>query len=125
MKKLVTILFAFTLFGCAELSTLQELFTVRPNPITPEMLYEVESGMIVAVTGLNVYKKLCIRKVIDQSCRGTVEHLQSYTKKAKPVLVNLHKFVNENDQVNALTAYKTIKQITEDLKRETPTIGVQ
>lgn len=127
MKQILALTLVIFLAGCAGLQNsidlAQEAFTPRPNPITHEQLYEVENGMVIAVTGLNVYKKLCIRKVIDRSCRDTVAHLQTYTRKAKPILVNLRKFVKENDQVNAPIAYATIKQTLADLKRETPVIG--
>ncbi len=104
----------------------QEALTPRTNPITQADLHEVEKGLVVAATGLNLYKQLCIRKAIDISCRETIAYLQkTYTRPAKIVLANLRKFVKENNQVSALSAYNTLKQIMDDLKRETPAIGAQ
>lgn len=122
MKHVIAIALALTLTACSGLSNL--LLKSTPNPITKTELYQVESGLIVATEGLIVYKQLCVRKAIDRSCRDVVAHLQTYTRAAKPVLKNLRIFVKNNDQINAVIAYNTIKQITDDLKKETPT-GVQ
>jgi hypothetical protein len=124
MKQIIAIALSLSLTACS-LEFTNPLLVSTPNPITQKELYQVESGLIVATEGLIVYKQLCIRKAIDRSCRDVVAHLQAYTRGAKPVLKNLRIFVRNNDQVNALIAYNTLKQITEDLKRETPVVGAQ
>lgn len=123
MKTVIALCLAVMLSGCsATLETINVALTDRPNPVTKQMLYNLEQSLVVATTGLLVYKRLCIKKAIDQSCRGTVEYLQGYTRQAQPVLVNLRKFVKEKDEVNAIDAYRTLKQIVDDLNRQTPTI---
>lgn len=126
MKRLLPLLFALTLMGCSvgeNLALVNDAFTLRPNPITQDMLTDIEKSATVAFIGLTSYKQFCVRKIIDQSCRGVVERLQVYTRQAKPLLKNLRNFVDNDDQVNAPIAYARVKTLIEDLRRETPTVG--
>lgn len=115
MKKiLLTLVLIFPLTCCAGLaeSVLNLpngiLTQSIQNPVTAKELYEVENGLVLAVVSLNVYKDKCIRKEIDRSCRVTIAKLQVYTRKAKPLIVNLRKFVRENDQVNAKVVFNSV-----------------
>lgn len=124
MKRFIALFLCLGLLGCAQFSAVQEAFAPRPNPITQETLTKAENSFILALVALGTYKQLCAEKQIDRSCRARVEYLQkTYTRPAKPILKNLRKFVDDNDQVNALTALNTLTQITNDLKRETPITG--
>lgn len=111
MRAILVIVLSLTLGACAGQSIFAPITTSIPNPVTPNMLYDVENGLTVAVTGMIAYKRLCVAKAIDQSCRGVVQTLQGYTRRAKPILVSLRGFVRNNDQVNAITAYQTIQQL--------------
>lgn len=95
------------------------------NPVTPTMLYDVENGLTVAVSGMLAYKRLCIAKTIDRSCRSIVMTLQGYTRQAKPILLSLRQFVRQNDQVNAIIAYNSVRQLLDSFKATAATSGVQ
>lgn len=94
------------------------------NPVTPTMLYDVENGLTVAVSGMLAYKRLCIAKTIDRSCGDIVLTLQGYTRQAKPILISLRQFVRQNDQVNAIIAYNTVRQLLDSFKATAATSGV-
>ena len=59
-------------------------------------------------SGLNTYKRLCLSKVINKSCRGVITAIQVYTKQIEIQLPVLRKFVKENDQVNAVQVYNLV-----------------
>lgn len=129
MKRILTvILLALPLMACAGESIFKggtSVLATAPNPITRTMLYNVENGLTVAVASLVGYKRLCVQKLIDQSCRGVIVKLQSYTIKAKPILISLRSFVRNNDQVNAITAYATISQLLSDFRAAAAANGVK
>lgn len=121
MKKLViAITLALGISGCAQIDNVQKVLTFATmstqNPVTREMLYAAENGMIVVVSGLNTYKRACVAKVINQSCRGVIERIQVYTRQIPPLLVSARKFVKENDQINARIVYNTLVQLVADAR---------
>lgn len=129
MKKIaLAIVLAFSLAGCAGQSIFHggpSITATISNPVTPTMLYEVENAITVAFVGLNTYKRACVAKTIDQSCRGVIQKLQVYTRKLPPVLKNLRAFVRNNDQINAITAYNTIRQLLSDFQGVALASGVR
>jgi hypothetical protein len=115
MKRLLlAIVLILPLTGCAGLA--ESVFNLPTgvltksiqNPVTTKQLYEIENGLVIAVVALNVYKDKCIRKEIEQSCRNTVRRLQTYTRKAPPLIKSLRSFVRENDQVNARVVFNSL-----------------
>lgn len=117
---------ALSLGGCANLPKIIELATVGvSNPVTPDMVYRVENGMIVAVSGLVAYKRACIAKTIDQACRGTIMKLQVYTRQAAPAIKDLRVFVRTNDQVNAIKAYNLVSSLLDQFKSTALIAGVR
>lgn len=127
MRMLAVVIVALTLGGCAGQSVLTggtSITATIQNPVTPTMLYQAESGLIVAVAGLQTHKDLCIAKVIDRSCRAVVVKLQSYTIRLKPMLISLHAFVRNNDQINAIAVYNTVRQLLADFQQDAAASGV-
>lgn len=127
-KLLIVAMLVFPLTACAGTSVLRggtDIFASTTNPVTPQMLYDVENGLTIAVTGMLTYKKLCINKQIDQSCRGVVVKLQGYVHKARPILTNLRKFVRQNDQVNAITAFNAIRGLLVDFQATAAAAGAK
>ena len=127
MRKLfIACALALSLGGCANLPKIIELATVGvSNPVTPDMVYRVENGMIVAVSGLVAYKRACVAKTIAQSCRGTIMKLQVYTRQAAPVIKQLRVFVRTNDQVNAVKAYNLVSGLLDQFKATAISEGVR
>ena len=126
MKRLAIVFaLALSLGGCANLPKIIDLATTGvANPVTQDMVYRVENAMIVAVSGLRVYKRACIAKTIDQSCRGVIQSLQVYTRQAAPVIKDLRVFVRTNDQVNAVKAYNLVSGLLDSFKSTAVIAGV-
>jgi len=127
MKKILcatAIALSLTLGGCITVGDAISVVTTDvKNPVTPTMLYNAENAMIVAVSGLVAYKRACIAKLIDRSCRAVVVQLQGYTRKAKPILVELRVFVRNNDQVNAIKAYNVVTRLIANFKQTAARAG--
>lgn len=94
------------------------------NPVTPKRLYQVEQGLIAVTEGLLVYKRSCIRQVIDQSCRGVIAQIQVYTRQVRQLLPRLRAFVRANDQVNAIKVYNEVQGIVADINSKRAAAGV-
>jgi hypothetical protein len=121
MKNIAAVLLlAFGLAGCAQLQTAFNAIGTATasisNPVTPDMLNNVENGAIIAFAGLKAYKQSCANGAIPQSCRATIQKIQVYTRRLPPLLATLRAFVRSNDQVNAVIAYNTVLQLTADFK---------
>jgi hypothetical protein len=128
MKKL---LFALALLipltGCAGISKSLIGFDITAstaNPVTPAMLGDIEEGLSAATAGLLTYRRLCIAGKADAHCRGNILIIQTYTKQAKPLILALRRFVRENDQVNAVVAFNTLRDIVLQIKSTRATMGV-
>lgn len=131
MKRfLLAIILILPLTGCAGLA--EKAFNLPTglltqsiqNPITKKQLYEIENGLVIAVVSLNVYKGKCIRKEIDRSCRATIARLQTYTRKARPLLNSLREFVKDNDQINAKVIFTTLYNLFTDFRALASTKGI-
>lgn len=129
MRKILVLAVALMLPGCI---TLQDLgnavgFATASisNPVTPNMLAELEEGAVAAFSVLGAYKRDCIKGVIPASCQKAIRATQVYTRKIPPILVNLRAFVRNNDQVNAVIAYNTIKNLVIDMKQAAANNGVK
>lgn len=95
------------------------------NPVTPDMMYDVENTAVIAVSGLLAYKRACIAKSIDQSCRDVIPRLQVYTRKIRVALPDLRKFFRANDQLNASIAYNEIRSLLDGFKSTATDAGVK
>ncbi len=100
------------------------------NPVTKDMLNDVENGGILIFAGLKAYKKTCVDLVIPQSCRGVIQKIQVYTRKLRQpdgsgILADLRGFVKNNDQVNAVIAYNVAMQLMADIRTIAASNNVQ
>jgi hypothetical protein len=128
MKKLVLALaLVIPLAGCAGISQRIFGFDIAAsvaNPVTPAMLGDIEDGLSAATAGLLTYRRLCIAGKVDAHCRGNILIIQGYTKQAKPLILALRRFVRDNDQVNAVVAFNTLRDIVLQIKSTRATMGV-
>lgn len=121
MKKLLLVLsLALTLGGCPSMTeTLNavKLATVGvADPVTQKDLYNFENGMIVAFSGLNAYKRICVQGAIDPSCKDTIRAMQVYTRQLPPLLIQARAFVKSGDQVSAKLVYGTLLDLYDRFK---------
>lgn len=127
-KFMLGLLTAFALAGCGTTSILTggtSLTASIANPVTPAMLYDVENGMVVAVSGLLAYRNACAAGSIPASCRPIVAKLQTYTRAAKPILIQLRAFVRNNDQVNAIVAFNSVRDLLASFQTTVAINGVK
>lgn len=116
------------LTGCGTVSVFQGGTSITANvqnPVTPDMLFAVENGLIAVLDGLVAYKRQCVAGRLDPSCTGVIARIQTYTRKIKPVLVDLRKFIRNNDQVSAIAAFRAAQQIMADIQGQALAAGVQ
>lgn len=122
MRKIVlAFTLAFGLSGCAGLNL---AFQSTTNPVTKDMLYEVENGMTIAFAALNTYRRSCNQGLIPVSCKQTIAKIRVYTIQIPPLLKALRTFVKTNDQVNAVVIYNTIVGLVTSFKAEAAASGV-
>ena len=128
MRRILTVAMlalAVGLGGCAQLQNAFQAATADyNNPVTPRMMYDLENGMIVAVSGLQAYKQACINRTIPPACRTVIGKLQIYTKAAKPLLVRLRVFIKTNDKVNAVVLYNEVSALLTGFKQTALAEGV-
>lgn len=126
MKKIIlAIALALSVAACDPIALFQASTASIANPVTKDMLYEVENGMIIAVAGLKAYKKSCVDLLVPQSCRQTIKDIQVYTRRIPPLILSLRSFVKNNDQVNAVIAYNTILGLVSSFKSVAAANNVQ
>ena len=121
MKRVLVIAaLGLSLAGCTAMDNfiagLKFASTGVNNPVTPTMLYNVENTATLAFAGLKAYKQSCVNGALPPSCKGVVTSIQAYTKQIPQVLIDLRKFVKNNDQINAMAAYNTIVVLISDAK---------
>jgi hypothetical protein len=108
------------LTNCAQLQTAFEVanFTTASvaNPVTPQMLNNLENGAIIVFAGLNAYRQSCVQKAIPQECRTVIRQMQVYTRQIPPLLAQLRTFVRTNDQVNAVIVYNSVANLVATLR---------
>lgn len=131
MKKFLIVLFVLiaapSLGGCAGLQTAFN-FATTPVTVTPTMVYEIENGLKAATAGLVGYRRLCIKKVIDpvtRTCRKVIATVQTYTRAAAVAIVDLRTSVRANDQVTAISTYKSLRELISNIQIERQKAGVR
>lgn len=115
---------ALSLGGCANFKTAIDVATT-PVTVTPAMVYQVENGLKTATAGLVGYRRLCIQKAIDRSCRAVIERIQPYTHSAAIAIVDLRVAVRENNQVTAIRAYSVLQGLITNIQTERQLSGVK
>lgn len=124
MKRLASIAAAFAIMGlvalpvggCALLETVSVATKSIDNPVTKTDLYNLENAMIVAFAGLETYRRACLAGAADVNCRSNIRKIQIYTRQIPPILSGLRTFVKNNDQVNAVVAYRTVQTLIANFK---------
>ena len=129
MKKYLAIVFvALSLGGCAQLSAVSgglSLITKSvTNPVTENELYQIEASINILVTGLVAYRRACLAGNADKNCRSNILAIQPYTKEVPIYLVQLRRFVRENDQINAANTYNTLVALYGNAKDTAVRLGV-
>jgi hypothetical protein len=130
MKRLILAFFvALSLGGCAQLQTLGTLSDIATksiaNPVTKDDLYRIDAGITILVAGLNTYKKACVENLVDANCYANVAAIQVYTRQVPPYLAQLHRFVRQNDQVNAVVVYNQLSSLFNIVRNEATARGVK
>jgi len=127
-KILIVLALTLSVAGCAQLQTLQSLahFSTATisNPVTKEMEAQIELGFDAAIQILLSYRRACIAGNADVNCRRNIEVIQPYTRQAKPLIVQLRSFVDNNDQVNAVVAYNQLVGLYGNLKASAAAVGM-
>ena len=121
MKAILVLVLGLALAGC---STVRTAVVGIDNPVTIERMYQVEQAAIVVVAALNTYKSLCANGSIPARCREVVAQMQSFTRPAAATLANLRTYFRNNDQLNAINAYKTLVQLLADARSVASMNGV-
>lgn len=120
IRLLAILVLGLSLSGCLA----HKIVAGVDNPVTPQMMYNVEQTAVVVVSSLNTYRTLCVQKVIDQKCRDTIIQLQSFTRPAAKQLVTLRAYFRNNDRLNAINAYNTLVALLADARAVALTNGV-
>lgn len=116
MRKIIlAIALSLSLSGCL---TLQQVETAVhfgtvsvANPVTTTRLNQMENGLKVLFAGLNAWKRSCVQGLIPDVCKQQIRTVQVYTLQLKPYLIELRKFVKNNDQVNAVVVFNQLTEI--------------
>lgn len=130
MKRLLILCaVALTLGGCAQLASELVGFDVEAsanNPVTPDRLLKAEQAGRLAMAGMLTYRRLCILKKIDRSCRDTIAEIQGYSRQlctsyvggrcTVGVLADIRTFVRANDQVSAIKAFNLARDLMHDIQ---------
>ena len=131
MKKLLiaaSLACAVALGGCADLKNFGTAINLAThsitNPVTKDDLYKVESGVQIAFTALNAYKRSCAQGLVDKNCRANVAAVQQYTRQLPPLLAQLRGFVKNNDQINATVIYNQIVMLVANFKTAASNVGI-
>lgn len=129
MRKIVAVvMLAVALGGCAQLQTVGtgiSLITKSvTNPVTENELYQIEASVSIVVKALVTYRRACIAGNADVNCRANIAAIQPYTKEVPIYLAQLRRFVRDNDQVNAATAYNTLTTLLTNAKSTAVRLGV-
>lgn len=127
-KFLVMAAVALSLGGCAEFKALSGTIalgtTSVSNPITPAREAQIEAAIDIAVKAMVSYRRACLAGHADVNCRQNIRMAQPYTIQVKALVLQLRRFADENDQVNAAAVFRQIMPIYESMKSIAATAGV-
>lgn len=127
-KQIAIALVALSLGGCAQLQAVSgglSLITKSvTNPVTENELYQIEASIDILMTGLVAYRRACLRGEADKNCRANILAIQPYTKEVPIYLIQLRRFVHDNDQLNAANVYNTLTTLYGNAKDTAVRLGV-
>ena len=95
------------------------------NPVTPGMLYQVETTANAVVSGLKIYKRACVAGEADKNCKTNIAAIQVYTRKLAVLLPQLRDFVLNGKQINAIDVYNQITDLISKAKKSADAVGVK
>lgn len=138
MKKLFLVpflLLSFALASCATLDSLKSALTIGTasvnNPVTREQQAAVESSYQIAVSAALAYSRLRRCKagetasIVNQCSQWTiVQKLKSANRIAYTQLVNLRRFMDNNQTINAIGAYNAVVAAIADFKSTAAASGI-
>lgn len=115
--------------GCVQLQSLGTVISLGTasiaNPITKVREAQIEAGFDTAVQLMLAYRRACIKGAADVHCRANIGMIQPYTRQAQNILLpQLRKFVDANDQVNAVVIFNQLATLYSDMKSVAATAGV-
>jgi predicted nucleic acid-binding Zn ribbon protein len=132
MRKLLAVcLVTLSLGGCAKLQELTDKFqniadfATVSNPVTPAKLKQVESGALLVFKGMNLWRKSCEQRLINESCIKQINAVQVYTRQISPYLDQVRQFVKNNDQVNAVVVYNELVGLIKTVKAQVAANGIK
>lgn len=124
------------LFDTGGLSVFQggTSLTASTQNVTPRMVNDIEEGAKAVTAGLVAYRRACIRKQVNASCRETIVSIQRFTRPlctefvnkrcAEGVIADLRRFVAQNDQVNAIATLNLARQLIMNIQSTRAAKGV-
>ena len=130
MRKFIAVaVVGLALGGCAQFQAISGAVSLGTasisNPITKAREAQIEAGFDAAIQILLAYRRACIEGHADVHCRANIELVQPYTKLAKNTLLpQLRRFVDANDQVNAIVVFNQLTSLYADMKAVATTAGV-
>lgn len=127
-KILLALTLSVSVAGCAQLQAITAGVSLATksivNPVTPADEAAVEIALGGAVALLKTYKKACVDGTADKSCKVNIQQIQAYTTKIEPLITQLRKFVDENDQVDAAVVYNQLKDLYTTVQSTASQLGI-
>lgn len=128
-KTILALALVTSLGGCAQLQAIQGGISIATasitNPVTKTKEAEIEIALDAAINALQAYKSACSAGSADKNCKANVAAVQVYTRQAKPMIIQLRSFVDNNDQVNAVVVYNQLNTLYANIKQAASNIGVK
>lgn len=133
MKKIFLIAaVALTLGGCAgfteKLQIIGQGISLATksiaNPVTKNEEAQIELAGDAVIDALRAYKQACKDGAVDKNCAANVAQIQVYTRQIKPLVIQLRKFVDNNDQLNASVVYNQLTDLYKNVKSVATNLGV-
>lgn len=128
MKRIVLILaLAVALGGCAQMGMVGTGISLVTksvaNPVTKVEETQIELAIDAAIVALRGYKQACIQHTADKNCRANIVAIQRYTRQMPPLIAQLRRFVDTNDQVNAVVVYNQLTELYSNFKTAASGLG--
>lgn len=127
-KILLALTLSVSVAGCAQMQAITSGLSLATksivNPVTPADEAAVEIALGGAVALLKTYKKACVDGTADKNCKANIQQVQAYTTKIEPLITQLRKFVDENDQVDAAVVYNQLKDLYNTVQSTASQLGI-
>jgi PBP1b-binding outer membrane lipoprotein LpoB len=129
MKKFLIIIgLAFSVAGCAQLQAIGNGVSLATasvtNPVTKTKEAQIELAFDTAIEVLKTYKRACVAGSADVNCKANIRAIQVYTRQVGPMINQLRRFVDTNDQINAIVVYNQLTDLYANFKTAAANVGV-